>query len=235
MWPFRTTVKKQDSEQSSNDAYNEESDYRHERELNRCLILKMLLPSHHYAFIHQIMREYCQTFPDAYFIKMSSEQTEFVHELWEITCKSCDKPVDAYFSPKDIDFHLIRINDYPTVLTVMPPPIIQNDAYYAAAVLLDGDKLTVKSKQTVAYITLERAIGRFGIETNLLCAWNGSVHINFGINLNTLEPSEFVEAVEILLRAHMDKLIGESEAKKWSDYHSDIKRSFASTGLQGNA
>lgn len=149
--------------------YSEEQDLKYHLECQRSLKLKDLLPPHHYVFVHRVMREICQTLPDVYFDRMVNDQPKFINDLWEITCEECNEVGEAYFSPSDIEIYLLSINSFPTVILVMPPPLIFTDAYIVAAILIDNtSNMKQDTEQKVAYITLERAIGPLGLEKFLL-------------------------------------------------------------------
>lgn len=238
MWPFP----KNESTKPGFDTDDEndlENDIKYRIEINRNMVLKGLLPRHHYVFVHHVMRDICHEMPDVYFASIANDKTEFISKIWDATSEACGGSEETYFSPSDIKVHLVSIGNFPAVLTIMPLPLIYTEAYFVAAVLLvptDSDsEITPDMNLQAAYITLERAVGPHGIEKYALCAWNGSTHINLGYELESLDVEKFVEAVEYILKSHPEQIFDKTEVKKWKDFHSNLHRRFSTGDLVANA
>lgn len=230
MWPFKN--KAMDSGKNGTTEHDQWQDFRYQNELKRNLILKEQLPPHHYAFVHKTMRHVFQTMPYVYFERMMNDKIQFTNFLWEMTCEECGGKDTAYFTANDIITHQILINNHPTIVTIMPHPIIFTDAYMVAAVLVAPETSTqanIDIEPMVAYITLERAIGLGGIEKHFLCAWKGSEHVNLEIALETYAYNDFTKAVQYVLKERPDTLLEEVKIQNLDDIRCTIARFFPLT------
>jgi Zn-dependent protease with chaperone function len=227
MWPF--TRKKAEQVATEKTADNgEEQDKRYMMEFHRNITLKQLIPSHHYDFVHVILREVFQTMPELLVERIMHAKFECIKTLWEMTCEASDGATSEYFGLDNINVHLLNICAHPVVLTLMPPPIVYTDAYMSAAVVLMPDDLSSEDEgeyiRKVAYLTLERGIGQHGVETYLLCGWNGNQHINLETDLPELDPAMFLAAVEGVLKEFPDKLVSDVPIQKWDAISQTVHR-----------
>lgn len=228
MWPF-THKKAESAAEEKTVGSGEELDKRYMMEFHRNIALKQLIPSHHYDFVHLILRQVFQTMPELLYERVIHAKPECIKTLWEMTCEACDGIRSDYIDPVDITIHLQNIDDHPVILTLMPPPIVYTDAYMSAAVLLiPDDDFASEGKgefvRKIAYLTLERGIGQRGVETYMLCAWNGDQHINLETELPELDPAVFLDAVAFALKKYPDKLLSDVAIQKWDNVSQTVHR-----------
>lgn len=164
-------------------------------------------PAHHYHFVHRILRDFCQDGHEFFFSAMSDPagNRRFLGELWRSTCEDCATTGKPGFSQRDIETHALVVNNFPAIITIMPPPEHINEAYMAAAVLLvpmeefQSEKPLISPE--IAFITLERSY----YEIPIVGAWKGMEHHFLAVTENLTptdikeDPMRFVNIVEKLL------------------------------------
>lgn len=160
---------------------------------------------HHYQLVHHALRQIAQETPTFFFGVMASpDRPRFLQSLWERVCEHLadEKHGEPGFSIEEVNIHLLKIRDFPTVIVEMPTPRKMTEAYFAAAVLLHPLSAPGPEPETltVRFITLELSFHHeTGAAFTFLCEWQqGRTHSNYGYGPPPELPA-FLMAVEQLL------------------------------------
>jgi len=160
------------------------------------------LPSHHYALAHVVLRETLHAFPDLLLSLGSSEGRERVlGNVWQLVCEICDRGGKTTFTMEDVQVIPTRVNDFPLVLIILPPPQTTSEAFMVAAVLeVPLEELSQRQENPrLRYFTLELGFGADLQGRPVLCEWDSlGSHINYGYG-PSLSPQAFVEALQRFL------------------------------------